>query len=266
MKVCRFLLSLSLVAGACNRSDSPEPKPVAKFEAPTTAETGTTLSLRNTSIDATSYVWTWGDGTTSTDQNPAHIFSLTGNYRVLLRASSTGGSDTLSRVVAIKSGAPTAAVLASVTGKYRGVLYSRVVVSGSYPPAYRSLHRDTTLLVTALDPKTLQCLGASIWYQPGTVAQPSSPWFGHAPQRSNHLFNTSFAPPSNAVVLQFEQLGDSCFFNKRVGSMFASDKYTFYAINSPNTHSQTSHLAIAGLGSVLTTTRGCLQLRAYFEG
>ena len=222
MKARYLLFSLSLMGGACTRSDTPTPKPVAQFEAPATAETGITVSVRNTSTDAISYAWTWGDGTTSTDQNPTHIYAVTGSFRVLLRASSAGGSDTLSRVIAIGRGAPSAAVLAALTGKYRGVLYSSLEV-GTYPPTYRYFRRDTTLLITALDSRTLQCLGASVWYQPGTIAQPSSPWVGHAPRRSNYQFDTYSAPPHNASVLQFEQQGDSCYFHRRLGGQLGGN-------------------------------------------
>jgi len=50
----------------------------------------------NTSTDATSYLWDYGDGITSTDQNPWHTYGLTGVYTVTLIAyNSQCGNDTL---------------------------------------------------------------------------------------------------------------------------------------------------------------------------
>lgn len=50
----------------------------------------------NTSTDATSYLWDYGDGITSTDQNPWHTYGLTGVYTVTLIAYNLQcGNDTL---------------------------------------------------------------------------------------------------------------------------------------------------------------------------
>jgi PKD repeat protein len=46
----------------------------------------TTLSFTNTSINATNYLWYFGDGDTSTVVNPTHTYSATGNYDVTLIA------------------------------------------------------------------------------------------------------------------------------------------------------------------------------------
>jgi PKD repeat protein len=45
----------------------------------------------------TSWYWTFGDGYTSTLQNPSHTYSAKGTYTVSLRATNAGGSDTLTR-------------------------------------------------------------------------------------------------------------------------------------------------------------------------
>lgn len=41
----------------------------------------------------TSWLWDFGDGTTSTDKNPVHIFNLAGYYTVTLTATNGAGSD-----------------------------------------------------------------------------------------------------------------------------------------------------------------------------
>jgi gliding motility-associated-like protein len=52
----------------------------------------------NNSQWASSYFWQFGDGTSSTEQNPSHRYSRPGAYTVRLIATGPGGSDTLEKV------------------------------------------------------------------------------------------------------------------------------------------------------------------------
>jgi PKD repeat protein len=55
-----------------------------------------TIALTNTSENAISYLWDFGDGTTSTDAVPTHTYNDLGQYEVMLVAFGSGGcSDTL---------------------------------------------------------------------------------------------------------------------------------------------------------------------------
>jgi PKD repeat protein len=45
----------------------------------------------NTSSNATTYSWDFGDGNTSTDPNPLHIYAADGNYTVTLTATNSCG-------------------------------------------------------------------------------------------------------------------------------------------------------------------------------
>ncbi len=47
--------------------------------------------------NVTSWAWNFGDGNTSTEQDPTHIYTAPGSYTVNLTVSSGAGSDTLSR-------------------------------------------------------------------------------------------------------------------------------------------------------------------------
>ncbi len=56
------------------------------------------ISFANTSLNATSFHWDFGDGSTSTLQSPTHTYSAAGNYTVTLIASglaSCGNADTM---------------------------------------------------------------------------------------------------------------------------------------------------------------------------
>lgn len=46
---------------------------------------------------ATSFLWTFGDGTTSTAANPAHSYAATGTYTVKLKACNAAGCDSLTK-------------------------------------------------------------------------------------------------------------------------------------------------------------------------
>lgn len=68
-----------------------------------------TVLFSNTSLNSNSYSWNFGDATTSTQQNPAHTYSTSGNYNVSLIATTPAGcSDTLVLPVPIVFVLPTA--------------------------------------------------------------------------------------------------------------------------------------------------------------
>lgn len=47
--------------------------------------------------DPTSWLWNFGDGTTSTEQNPTHVYSTPGSWTVSLTAANASGSHTVTR-------------------------------------------------------------------------------------------------------------------------------------------------------------------------
>lgn len=66
------------------------------------------VQFANTSSFAGSWLWDFGDGTTSTDANPAHTYSIDGNYTVTLTAFSAKGScsNTISMPGFVRIGQP----------------------------------------------------------------------------------------------------------------------------------------------------------------
>lgn len=79
--------------GACNGSDTAIrtitvlPAPTAYFTfVPMTPEANVPTTFSNQSINATRYDWDFGDGESSTDVNPIHQYTKTGNYKVCLTA------------------------------------------------------------------------------------------------------------------------------------------------------------------------------------
>ncbi len=55
---------------------------------------GSTVMFTNTSSNATSYFWNFGDGSTSSDANPTHIYTGDGMFPVTLTATNNCGSTT----------------------------------------------------------------------------------------------------------------------------------------------------------------------------
>lgn len=73
--------------------------PTASFTAtPTSGSAPLQVAFTDTSIGSlTSWSWSFGDGTSSTAQNPTHAYTAAGTYTVSLTASNAGGSDVATR-------------------------------------------------------------------------------------------------------------------------------------------------------------------------
>lgn len=82
-------------------------KPVAGFSTKnTTATINHKIKFKNTSENATSFFWDFGDGTTSIEESPTHFYSLKGVYTVTLTATGDGGVETFTKDYTIKAAAP----------------------------------------------------------------------------------------------------------------------------------------------------------------
>lgn len=89
--------------------------PTANF---TFFKSGNTVDFTNTSSNATSYSWDFGDGGMSSDENPTYTYSGEGDFTVTLTAmDDMGGSDQKSEIISISSATFTADVLSSDAGK-----------------------------------------------------------------------------------------------------------------------------------------------------
>lgn len=75
--------------------------PWAKF---TYTQNGKTVAFKDASTkNPTNWFWSFGDGMTSTAQNPSHSYAEVGTYTVTLTASNSAGSSTTSSPVTIGS-------------------------------------------------------------------------------------------------------------------------------------------------------------------
>lgn len=72
--------------------------PTALFTGSDTGCVPLPVSFTNNSMFATSYLWDFGDGQTSTQENPNHTYAQSGLYTVTLIAYNNSGSDTVIKV------------------------------------------------------------------------------------------------------------------------------------------------------------------------
>lgn len=95
----RYFVKITDAYGCSGFSDTLYiPWPKANF---TWTTGGFTVVFQNLSSDANTYFWDFGDGTTSTDVAPFHIYSSDGVYVIRLIAQGACGTDTLTRTVTI---------------------------------------------------------------------------------------------------------------------------------------------------------------------
>jgi len=123
------LLTGVLVILACQSSGGSAPAP-ASAVAPTAAfpalagspSVGQAVTFTDTSTgNPTAWSWSFGDGATSTLQNPTHAFLAAGTFTVTLKATNSAGSSTASRTLTVAAGSGGVAftgnvVLGSPTG------------------------------------------------------------------------------------------------------------------------------------------------------
>jgi PKD repeat protein len=83
------LLLGAVVMCSCGGGDDSAPKPTAAFEY---EADGLEVTFINKSTNATTYSWDFGDGETSTEQNPVHEYEAYGVYTVKLSVTGEGGS------------------------------------------------------------------------------------------------------------------------------------------------------------------------------
>jgi len=94
----------------CNKDDDPtqtaNPDPVVSFTESGQFVTPATISFQSTSQNADTYLWNFGDGTTSNVTNPSKTYNTHGNFTIILTAtnSSTGKSNSASKQLTITPG------------------------------------------------------------------------------------------------------------------------------------------------------------------
>lgn len=115
-KIISVLIFLSFVVIFSCTKEEDKPQPNASFTASkTTVFIGEEITFTNTSTNSTSYIWSFGDGTTSTEASPIKSYTSAGAFTVTLVAKGEGGkaSFTLDITTEEEEVPPTASFTAS---------------------------------------------------------------------------------------------------------------------------------------------------------
>jgi PKD repeat protein len=121
IKIFSLLLALSIVVSSCKKKSDDDVEtetPVANFSYTFAVSdyAPAQVVFTNTSVNATSYLWDFGDGNTSPVFSGSHNYTDTagGDYTVTLTATGQGGSNSVSTVVHINH-TPTIAKITSIS-------------------------------------------------------------------------------------------------------------------------------------------------------
>jgi PKD repeat protein len=95
-----FTAALLSVFGMATLFTSCEDAPVPTAIFSTTID-GMEVTFTNSSKDADTYSWDFGDGDSSEEMNPVHTYAENGDYQVSLTAKGEGGSDEMIQTVTI---------------------------------------------------------------------------------------------------------------------------------------------------------------------
>ena len=123
MKKVPFVLILIFFCLSCKK------EPVASFVVSGPISVGGTLVFANHSSHASSYLWDFGDHTTSTLTTPTHVFKKPGSYVVMLNVKGDRGSDFADKALNIT-----------------GTTYSFINNSSSDMPQFCSFYWDGTYI------------------------------------------------------------------------------------------------------------------------
>ena len=90
----KILLAFSAVIALLSFNSCKKDPPVALF---TTAETSYKMNepvvFVNQSVNAKDFAWDFGDGNTSSEENPTHAYATAGDFAVTLTSNGSGGTD-----------------------------------------------------------------------------------------------------------------------------------------------------------------------------
>jgi len=103
---------------SCTEKEPEVDAPVASFQFALSDINYLEVSFTNFSQNATSYNWNFGDGETSTEMSPVHVFALAGTYTVVLTASNEENTTaTFSQTIDINDPNSELTLLAGETSK-----------------------------------------------------------------------------------------------------------------------------------------------------
>jgi PKD repeat protein len=103
MRITIFLL-LAFMIVACHPEKETYKAPVASFSiGQNDGLAPESITFTNTSEDAEDYVWFFGDGQSSEDFSPTHMYTKGGDYTVKLKVFGKGGKDSVQKTLSLEA-------------------------------------------------------------------------------------------------------------------------------------------------------------------
>jgi len=94
----------AVIFNSCKEEEE-KPLPDASFSFVASGD-GRTIQFTNESTDATTYLWAFGDGQTSTEESPLHTYPDYGTFNVSLKATGDGGEDEFTYPLVVTKASP----------------------------------------------------------------------------------------------------------------------------------------------------------------
>jgi PKD repeat protein len=122
-----------------------------------------TVTFSDQSTNAAGYLWDFGDGNTSTDQNPVHTYSSNGSYSVKLLVNNGCGLDSLTKEVILSTG------ITEGAGNNDNIsIMPNPVVNGKITIVFGNDLDNTSIKLTDITGKSVMILSTEQNYLTGT--------------------------------------------------------------------------------------------------
>lgn len=109
------MAGMLLYMASCKKKETPAPILVADFTySGDSAMVPATVKFTNASVNATEYLWNFGDGSISTDKDPSRTYAVGGNFTVTLTAKGAGGTHTITKTLKMLD-APKSCIIKTVS-------------------------------------------------------------------------------------------------------------------------------------------------------
>ncbi|GAB2953575.1 hypothetical protein GCM10027048_18470 [Hymenobacter coalescens] len=222
-----YLLLAGLLAVGCEEKEKPTPEAAtADFTYTGALQHATPLQFASQAPGASTYDWSFGDGTNSTEANPTHVFRRAGSYAVRLRTNGRLGAAEASKTLVVAQADTLTPLLNKVAGRYRFNKVIERTYAGAPPVNLVRRLADTTMTVT----QNRAAGQISIHTYTLPLQAGSVPWtnIGSAP---SYLFYAGTASTYGLVKAQMQS--DSLIFEWRRGGLGGGTTRTYYGSKLP---------------------------------
>ena len=245
MKSTVLLFSLAILLASCGDENEPDPSSTtAAFSSPESSELTSvvsyrltaTVSFQNQSQNATRYVWNFGDGSTTEDENPTHTYTAAGAYSVKLKVFGPEKTDSLTKTITIVPYNLFAHSTLPFTGTYLCKVVRVFTCSPCGTTPSRARLPDRYVYVTK-DGAEMNVVDDQKNSWPKLSYWPTNSGSPQLPDGTKHTFSVPPGPTSGVgAYASFYTSGDSATFHPTSTFISASGgvySYYYYGIRRP---------------------------------